>query len=192
MKHNWKFYLKLFLYTFQLSAFTIGGGYVIVPLMRKQFVDKLDWIEEEHMLHCTAIAQSAPGAMAVNASVLLGYHLAGLPGALVTIFGTIMPPFIIMAIISVGYSAFIHNEIVANVLNGMRAGVCAVIIDVVIDMSRATVLSKNIVSILLMAAAFAAVALFHVNVIYVILIGAIVGLLSCVKKCGKGADNDLS
>ncbi len=192
MKHNKMFYVKLFLYTFQLSAFTIGGGYVIVPLMRKQFVDKLGWIGEEHMLHCTAIAQSAPGAMAVNTSVLLGYHLAGLPGALVAIFGTVLPPFIIMSVISVGYSAFIHNEIVANVLLGMRAGVSAVIIDVVIDMGRTTVLSKNIVSILLMVAAFTAVAVFQVNVIYVIFVCAVVGLLSCVKKCGKGADNDLS
>jgi chromate transporter len=160
--------------------------------MRKQFVDKLGWIEEEHMLHCTAIAQSAPGPMAVNASVLLGYHLAGLPGALVAVFGTVLPPLILLSVISVGYSAFIHNEIVANVLNGMRAGVCAVIIDVVIDMSRATVLTKNIVSILLMAAAFTAVAFFHVNVIVVILICAMVGLLSTVKKRGKEADNDLS
>lgn len=190
MKHNWTFYLKLFLYTFQLSAFTIGGGYVIVPLMRKQFVDKLGWIEEELMLHSTAIAQSSPGAMAVNASVLLGYHLSGLPGALVAIFGTVLPPLIIMSIISVGYSAFIHNEIVANVLYGMRAGVCAVIIDVVIDMSRTTVLSKNIVSIFLMVAAFAAVALFHVNVIVVILVCAMVGLLSSLKKRGKEAGDD--
>jgi chromate transporter len=192
LKRDRMFYLKLFLYTFQLSAFTIGGGYVIVPLMRKQFVNKLGWIEEAHMLHCTAIAQSAPGPMAVNASVLLGYHLAGLPGALVAVFGTVLPPLILLSVISVGYSAFIHNEIVANVLRGMRAGVCAVIIDVVIDMSRATVLTKNIVSILLMAAAFTAVAFFHVNVTVVILICAIVGLLSTVKKRGKGADDDLS
>jgi chromate transporter len=74
-----KFYWKLFIYTFQLSAFTFGGGYVIVPLMKKQFVEKLGWINEQEMLDFTAIAQSSPGAMAVNASVLLGYHLSGIP-----------------------------------------------------------------------------------------------------------------
>ena len=86
-----KFYWKLFTSTFQLSAFTFGGGYVIVPLMKKQFVEKLGWIDEKEMLDFTAIAQSSPGAMAVNASVLLGYHLSGIPGALVSILGTVLP-----------------------------------------------------------------------------------------------------
>lgn len=182
LKNDLKFYVKLFLYTFQLSAFTVGGGYVIVPLMKKQFVDKLGWIEEQHMLDCTAIAQSSPGAMAVNASVLLGYHLSGIPGALVATFGTVLPPLILLSVISVGYNAFIHNEIVKNVLNGMRAGVCAVIIDVVIDMGGKTIRSKRVVSVVLMFASFIAVAVFHINVIYVILVAGLVGLLSVQKK----------
>jgi chromate transporter len=129
--------------------------------------------------------------MAVNTSVLLD-TTCGAARCPCVRFRHRPAPLIILSIISVGYTAFIHNKIVANVLCGMRAGVCAVIIDVVIDMSRATVRSKNIVSILLMIAAFAAVAFLHVNVIVVILIGAMVGLLSCAKKRGKGADNDLS
>ena len=79
MKKDLAFYRKLFTSTFYLSAFTFGGGYVIIPLMRKKFVEQFHWIEEEEMLDLTAIAQSAPGAIAVNASILIGYRLAALP-----------------------------------------------------------------------------------------------------------------
>ena len=78
-------YVKLFLSTFELSACTFGGGFVIIPLMRKKFVEDLGWIEEQEMMDLTAIAQSSPGAIAVNASILVGYHVAGITGALLTV-----------------------------------------------------------------------------------------------------------
>ena len=84
MKKDWRMYTKLFSSTFSLSAFTLGGGYVIVPLMRKKFVDELHWLEEKEMLDLTAIAQSSPGALAVNASILIGYRIAGVLGAIIT------------------------------------------------------------------------------------------------------------
>ena len=86
-KHSRKDYLTLFTSTFTLSAFTFGGGFVIIPLMRKKFVEQLHWIDEEEMMDLTAIAQSSPGAIAVNASILVGYRVAGVPGALVTVLG---------------------------------------------------------------------------------------------------------
>ena len=78
-------YRTLFLSTLKLSAFTFGGGFVIIPLMRKRFVEQLHWIEEQEMLDLTAVAQSSPGAIAVNASILVGYHVAGVAGALLSI-----------------------------------------------------------------------------------------------------------
>ena len=95
-----KKYWQLFISTFKLSACTFGGGFVIVPLMRKRFVEELQWIEEQEMLDLTAIAQSSPGAIAVNASILVGYHVAGIPGALITVLGTVIPPLMIISIIS--------------------------------------------------------------------------------------------
>lgn len=82
-------YKKLFFSTFKLSACTFGGGFVIIPLMRKKFVEELGWIEEDEMMDLTAIAQSSPGAIAVNASILVGYHVAGFPGAMLTVLGTV-------------------------------------------------------------------------------------------------------
>ena len=87
---------KLFISTLYLSAFTFGGGYVIITLMKKKFVDEYHWIDEEEMLDLVAIAQSAPGPIAVNGAIVIGYKLAGVPGLLVSILGTVTPPFVIL------------------------------------------------------------------------------------------------
>ena len=115
--------LKLFVSTLYLSAFTFGGGYVIVTLMKKKFVDECHWIEEDEMLDLVAIAQSSPGAIAVNGAIVVGYKLAGVIGALVAIVGTVIPPFLIISLISVFYNAFRENYIIAQLLEGMQAGV---------------------------------------------------------------------
>ena len=112
MKKDFAFYRKLFTSTFYLSAFTFGGGYVIIPLMRKKFVEQFHWIEETEMLDLTAIAQSAPGPIAVNASILIGYRLAGFAGAMVSTLGTVLPPLIILSLISLAYTAFQSSLIV--------------------------------------------------------------------------------
>ena len=85
MKHHQPGLLTLFLSVFKISAFTFGGGYVIVPLMRKRFSEELGWVQQEEMLDMIAIAQSAPGPIAVNTSILLGYRLLGIKGALVSV-----------------------------------------------------------------------------------------------------------
>lgn len=136
-------YRKLFLSTFELSACTFGGGFVIIPLMRKKFVDELGWIEEEEMLDLTAIAQASPGAIAVNASIMLGYHIAGIPGAILAVLGTVLPPLIIISIISMFYQAFRNNVIVSMAMRGMLCGVAAVICDVVINMAKSIFQKKT-------------------------------------------------
>ena len=96
---------KLFISTLYLSAFTFGGGYVIITLMKKKFVDEYHWIDEEEMLDLVAIAQSAPGPIAVNGAIVIGYKLAGVPGLLVSILGTVTPPFVILSIVSLFYTS---------------------------------------------------------------------------------------
>ena len=119
MKQKKEVLVKLFLSTLYLSAFTFGGGYVIVTLMKKKFVDEYHWIEEDEMLDLTAIAQSSPGAIAVNGAIVVGYKLAGLPGVLVSIVATVIPPFVIIALISVFYNAFRNSWIISRMLEGM-------------------------------------------------------------------------
>lgn len=173
---------KLFLATFTLSAFTFGGGYVIVSLMRSKFVNDLRWITEEEMLNITAIGQSSPGPVAINTSILLGYEVGGVRGALTAIFGTVLPPFIIISIISFFYDAFRTNRIVNSVLNGMNAGVAAVIMDVVLGLAGNVVKTRDWVNIVLMALAFIATYFWGVNVAFIILGCGIIGALRSVMK----------
>lgn len=168
-------YKKLFLSTFKLSACTFGGGFVIIPLMRKKFVEELGWIEEEEMMDLAAIAQSSPGAIAVNASILVGYHVAGIPGALITIFGTVLPPLMIISVISMFYQAFRDNAIVNLVMAGMLCGVAAVIFDVVINMASAILKQKRMLPLLVMLGSFLAVYFFDANIIAVILVCGVIG-----------------
>ena len=112
---------QLFLSTLCLSAFTFGGGYVIVSLMKKRFVDELHWIDEPEMLDLIAIAQSSPGSISVNGAIVIGYKLAGLRGVLVAILATILPPFLVIAVISLFYQAFRSNVYVGRVLIMMNA-----------------------------------------------------------------------
>lgn len=102
---------QLFKATFLLSAFTFGGGFVIVSLMKKKFVEELGWLDESEMLDITAIAQSSPGPIPINASVILGYRMCGIPGSLVAILGTALPPMIIISTISYFYAQFRSNQI---------------------------------------------------------------------------------
>ena len=178
-------YLKLFLYTFQISACTFGGGFVIIPLLRKKFVEKLGWIEEQEMLDLTAIAQSSPGAIAVNASILIGYRVAGIPGALVTILGTILPPFLIISVISFFYKAFRDNIYVSMAMAGMLAGVTAVIFDVVCTLCKNIFKLKRVLPVLVLAGSFAATYFFKVNIIWIILTCAIIGAADTLYRAGK-------
>lgn len=177
---------KLFVSTLYLSAFTFGGGYVIVTLMKEKFVDELHWIEEDEMLDLIAIAQSAPGAIAVNGAIVVGYKLAGLPGALVAIAATILPPFVVISAISYFYVLFRDNFVVSRLLAGMQAGVAAVIASVVWDMGGKVVKQKSVLSVGIMLAAFMAVCVYRVNVVIVILtcigLGILRALLAGRKK----------
>lgn len=190
MKRNRGFYLKLFASTFSLSAFTFGGGYVIIPMMRRKFVEQYHWMEEEEVLDMAAIAQSSPGPVAVNAAILMGFRLAGAAGALVAALGTVLPPLLIIAVISVGYEAFRDNVYVSRVLRGMQAGVAAVVFSVVLRMACALVKDKKWVSVALMVAALAASIWLGLNVIWILLFCGAAGVLATLwtrMRGGKGA-----
>ena len=165
----------LFTSMLYISAFTFGGGFVIVTFMKRKFIDGLHWLTEDEMLDMTALAQSAPGAIAVNAAILVGRRVAGTVGMLVAVAGTIIPPMVILSVISLFYEAFAHNRWVAAALSGMQAGVAAVICDVVINLGSRVVKERSALSIAIMAIAFVAAAVFDVNVIIIILCAAAVG-----------------
>lgn len=179
----------LFYNMLYISAFTFGGGFVIVTLMKRRFVDGLHWLTEEEMLDFTALAESSPGAIAVNAAILVGRKLCGFPGMLAAVFGTILPPMIILILVSLCYSAFLSNKYVAAVLRGMQAGVAALMFDVVCGLGGSVLCKRCAIHIVLMFGAFIAVLFFKVNVICLLLAAAVVGVCLALfeRKRGQGA-----
>ncbi|RPA58206.1 chromate transporter [Aerococcus agrisoli] len=177
---------KLFVSTLKLSAFTFGGGYVIITLLKKTFVDDYGWIENDEMLDLVAIAQSAPGAIAVNGAIVIGYKLVGMWGVFTAVLATIIPPFTIITFISFFYDAFRTNTWIALLLEGMQAGVAAVIVKVVIGMALQITDTKNPILIGAMVVAFVANYFFNVNVMLIILCAALLGIGKFLLERHKG------
>jgi len=196
---NGKKMRTLFLSTLQLSACTFGGGFIIIPLMRKKFVEELHWIDEQEMLDLTAIAQSSPGAIAVNISILVGYRVAGLPGAIVaaagallTVLGAVLPPLVIISVISMFYAAFRDNVIVNMAMTGMTAGVAAVICDVVCTMGKTVIQQHRVLPVAVMVLSFIAAYFFDVNIILIIVICGVVGALDTIRQSHRRKETGLA
>lgn len=191
MEKGVKFYWTLFLSTFTLSAFTFGGGYVIVPLMQKRFVKELNWIDEDEMLDLVAIGQSSPGPIAVNTSIIVGYRMAGILGSILAVVGTTLPPLIIITIISFFYQAFSENPVVSALLLGMQAGVAAVIVNVVINMAAKIIKARQVLPIVMMVLAFAAAILLNINIVIILLVCGVVGAYTSLRESHreKGGSN---
>jgi chromate transporter len=166
----------LFKSMFVLSACTFGGGFVIVSLMKKKYVEELKWLDEDEMLDVTAITQSSPGPLPVNASVIIGYRMAGVTGSLAAIVGTILPPMVIISVISLFYEQFRTNPYIAVALQVMRAGVAAVIFDVVLNLAGNVMKTKRILYIGMMVTAFVATYFFDISAMLVILTCLGIGL----------------
>lgn len=178
---------KLFSSMFVISAVTFGGGYVIVGMMRKKYCNEYHWVTDDEVLDMTAIAQSAPGPLAVNSAIIFGYRLNGVIGALISALAVMIPPVVIILVIAMAYNAVIDNKIVQIVLQVMRAGVGAIITDVVIDMAGNLFKTKNIVNIGLMIAAFIASWFCGISSIAIILFFICLGLLKTVLERKKAA-----
>ena len=174
-----KFYWELFKSTFLISAFTltVGGGFVIIPLLKAKYVDHYKWMSDKEALDLVSVAQSAPGVVAVNAAIIIGYRLAGYTGAAVTLLATVMPPLITLTVISYFYDAFAHNYYVQILLRGMQCGATALILDVGINLLQKELKKKLLLPCLIIFGTFIANYFFQVNIMYLILIDAVIGYL---------------
>lgn len=175
----------LFKSMFLLSACTFGGGFVIVSLMKKKFVEELKWLEEDEMLDITAITQSSPGPLPVNASVIIGYRMQGIPGSLAAVLGTILPPMFVISLICVFYTEFRQNLYIAAALQVMRAGVAAVILDVTWNLAKNVWNSHSVFYTSLMALSFCGAYFFGVSAMIIILICLVIGITEAVLTSYK-------
>ena len=150
---------------------------MIVTFMKRKFVDQLKWINEKEMLDFTALAQSSPGAIAINLSALTGYRIAKLKGAVISCIAAILPPLILLSIISAGYQSFRSSHIVSAVLLGMQAGAAALIVDYITDMCRMILKKKSLFLTLMVPAAFLSNLAFHINAMLILILCSVLCLL---------------
>lgn len=153
-----------------ISCLAVGGGYMIIPLLKKQFIDKAKAFDFDELIEMSAIAQSAPGAIAINLSAIAGYKVAGLAGAIVSCIAAVLPPLVIMSVVAMCYQKLIHNHEINAALKGMIAAIAAIIIDVVYDMGKIVARTKEIIGLFTAAAVFLAAFVFNVNAILLIVL----------------------
>ena len=169
------FYWKLFKSTFIVSAFTVGGGYIIIPLLKAKYVDEYHWISDEETLNMVALAQSTPGIMAVNTAIMLGYRMAGVRGALTGMFATILPPLIIITVVATFYDLIAQNEQVQLILKGMQCGATALLLNVAIDLMQKQFRKKLILPLAIIIGTFIANVFFNVNIMLLVAIDGVIG-----------------
>lgn len=167
--------LHMFWVFFRIGAFTIGGGYAMLPLMEREFVEKQKWISAEDMVDVIALVQSLPGVIAINTSIFLGYKLGGIPGAIVAAAGMVVPSIIIILAVAVLLINVQDSVYAQRAFAGVRAGVAALIGIAAAKLGKRAI--RDAWGIALAVAAFIAIVFFDVHAIYVILAGAVIGYL---------------
>ena len=173
-------YIQLFLSFIQVGALSFGGGYAAMPLIQEQVVNLHSWLSMSEFTNLITIAEMTPGPIAVNGAIVVGYKLASLAGTLVAIIGTIIPPFVIISLISTFYHAFRDNYLVSQMLEGMQAGVGAVIASVTYEMGCGIIKKKDNVATIVMIVAFIAACVLGINVIYIVIASGVFGVIRTI------------
>jgi chromate transporter len=167
--------IKLFSVFFKIGAFTFGGGYAILPVIQKEVVDKNKWLSEEEVLDVFAISQSIPGVISINSAIYIGRKVAGIPGAVSSALGMILPSFIVILAIAPLIINLRDNEIVGRFFTGIRASATALILLAAVKMVKAAIGEKW--GIAVAAASFVLVVFFDVHAVWVIVGGAACGIV---------------
>ncbi|MBK5245312.1 MAG: chromate transporter [Eubacteriaceae bacterium] len=179
----------LFLTFFKIGIFTFGGGYAMIPLIEYEIVERHQWIGSKELLDVFAIAQATPGVIAVNTATFVGYKVAGFWGALLATIGVILPSFMIISIISIFFVQFQKMEWVAYAFSGIRVGVIVLILGAVINLGKKNQYTPLTVLVLVLAFGMAAFA--KINIIFLIIGGALIGIIyQVILKKGLVSDQE--
>jgi chromate transporter len=164
--------LTMFGSFFKIGLFTFGGGYAMVPIIQREVIDHRGWIDRDEFVELLTLAQSAPGPIALNTSVFVGYKVRGYAGALAALLGVVVPAFTVILIVAIYFAQFRENVYVNAAFKGMRPAVVALIVSPIVSLSRGMGAWKYVLA--------AAVALFvwwsGVSPIWLIVVAAVVGV----------------
>ncbi|NLI58717.1 MAG: chromate transporter [Clostridium sp.] len=170
---------EIFIIFFKIGAFTLGGGYAMLPLIEKEVVENKKWIDREEILDMFAIMQSVPGIIAIKSSVFIGFKKAGVRGAFFAALGVTLPSFLIILLIAHLLLSLRDNIYVQKIFAGVRAGVTALILVTAIRFAKSTL--KGYISILIAIASFVLIVFLNIHPIFTILIGGILGFIGYLK-----------
>ncbi|MDU4882525.1 MAG: chromate transporter [Clostridium celatum] len=172
--------IELFISIFKIGAFTFGGGYAMIPLIEEEIVNNKRWLSKEEFVDILIVAQSLPGALAVNTSIFLGYKISGILGALTALMAVILPSFFIILIIAIFFMQFRDNDYVNAAFKGITAAVPMLVLVGAISLSKG--LSKNIRTILTITIALIALIFFNIHPVLVVVISGIYGAMFLREK----------
>lgn len=175
MKGYNKLIIDLFITFFKIGGFTFGGGYAMIPLIEKEVVDKKKWIKKEEVIDVFAVAQTIPGAVAVNCASIIGYKVAGKKGAIIATLGVVVPSFFIIIIIATWFSKFQEEPLVKAAFLGIRGCIVGLIMAAAYSVGKASV--KGNIGIMIFIATVAFIILFNTSPIVLIIMGGLIGLI---------------
>lgn len=172
--------ISMFFSFFKIGAFTFGGGYAMVPLIQAEVVDTKKWIKNDEFLDILAIAQSFPGALAVNTSIFIGYKIGGVTGAILALLGTVLPSFFIILFVASFFMQFRNNYYVDLVFKGIGAAVPMLVLIAVVSLSKSV--DKNYINLLIVILTVISISLIKIHPVLVIILSGIYGYLFLRKK----------
>ncbi|ABR47282.1 Chromate transporter [Alkaliphilus metalliredigens QYMF] len=175
-----KDYFRLFWIFFRVGAFTFGGGYAMIPIIQKEIVEKAQLIDDDEFLDIIAVAQSLPGAVAVNTAVFVGYKLLGFIGALFTLVGTALPSLIVIIILAIFYNEIKDIHSIQLFFRGVRPAIVSLIFMAAVKLSKS--ISKKTFNYLVILGSFTLIVFLQVHPIYVVIICGLLGLTQQRKE----------
>ena len=175
----------LFTIFFKRGIFTVGGGIAMIPVLQKRMVQELKWFTDDEMMDIIAICQGLPGVLAVNMATFVGYKKKKLAGAMVATFGVILPSFIVILLIAKSLTMFRENIYIQGALGGLKAAAAGLVLIAVWQVGRTAV--SDVFSALCAISAFLLIAVFDINVVYVIILFLLIGVAKEFLFPGKPA-----
>lgn len=167
--------IEMFFTFFKIGAFTFGGGYAMIPLMERELVSSKGWIDKDDFTDIIVISQSFPGAMAVNASIFIGYKIGGILGAILALLGTVIPSFFIIIFIAAFFMQFRNHSIVNKAFLGIGAAVPVMVLIAITSLSKS--IKKQWINGIIIIVSVIAISIFNIHPVIVILASALYGII---------------
>ncbi len=178
MNRQWKILFQLFWTFFKISPVTFGGGFAMIPLIEKEVVGKKKWLNREEVTDMFALSQSVPGAIAINSATFIGHRIGGIKGSIAAMMGISIPTFLIVITLGILYFFIQDNPKIAAAFLAIRASIVAIIAYAAIKTAKTAIIDKTTFAIMIVGVLL----LFFIHPIFVILLGAIAGIISCHIK----------